>query len=409
MAAVMIGVDPHKGSHTAVAIGAAEEPLGELRVRASAAQAGAAGGVGGGLAGADLGGRGRRRAGPPAGPAAGRRRRAGAGRAAQAGAPGCGCWQAGDTNKNDPNDALSVAVAALRSTACREVAAEDHAAVLKVWSKRHRDLGRHPHPGRLPAARGAVRPGPRRRHQGDLRSSGRQHPGAGHAVRRRRGGPLRARRRVPRGPAPPRRPAARHQEEARRGGQGVRHHASPRSSASARSSPPPSSATSRDVSRFPSRDHFAAYNGTAPVEVSSGNRKIYRLSLRGNRRLNHAIHMAAVTQIRHTHSDGRAYYDKQARRGQDPQRSAPRPSSGGSATPSSPASRPTPGQAAAASAKGPGGQPGNDSVSSAAGSHPEHRLFGQATPGPGTTLRPPAGAQPSGHGTELRRKPEQAS
>jgi hypothetical protein len=37
--AVMIGVDPHKGSHTAVAIGTAEEPLGELRVRASAAQA----------------------------------------------------------------------------------------------------------------------------------------------------------------------------------------------------------------------------------------------------------------------------------------------------------------------------------------------------------------------------------
>jgi len=40
MAAVMIGVDPHKGSHTAVAIGAAEEPLGEARVRASTAQAG---------------------------------------------------------------------------------------------------------------------------------------------------------------------------------------------------------------------------------------------------------------------------------------------------------------------------------------------------------------------------------
>jgi len=39
MAAVMIGADPHKGSHTAVAIGAAEEPLGELRVRSSAAQA----------------------------------------------------------------------------------------------------------------------------------------------------------------------------------------------------------------------------------------------------------------------------------------------------------------------------------------------------------------------------------
>jgi hypothetical protein len=39
MAAVMIGIDPHKGSHTAVAIGAGEEPLGELRVRASAAPA----------------------------------------------------------------------------------------------------------------------------------------------------------------------------------------------------------------------------------------------------------------------------------------------------------------------------------------------------------------------------------
>jgi hypothetical protein len=39
MAAVMIGVDPNKGSHTAVAIGVAEEPLGELRVRASSAQA----------------------------------------------------------------------------------------------------------------------------------------------------------------------------------------------------------------------------------------------------------------------------------------------------------------------------------------------------------------------------------
>ena len=39
MAAVMIGVDPHKASHTAVAISAAEEPLGELRVRACVVQA----------------------------------------------------------------------------------------------------------------------------------------------------------------------------------------------------------------------------------------------------------------------------------------------------------------------------------------------------------------------------------
>ena len=49
--------------------------------------------------------------------------------------------------------------------------------------------------------------------------------------------------------------------------------------------------------------------------------------------------------------------------------------------------------AAAASTEGPGGQPGNDSVASAAGSHPEHRLFGQATPGPESTLRSRRGPQ----------------
>ncbi len=45
-----------------------------------------------------------------------------------------------------------------------------------------------------------------------------------------------------------------------------------------------------DVSRFPTADRFASYNGTAPIEVSSGSRKIFRLSRRGDRRLNHVIH-----------------------------------------------------------------------------------------------------------------------
>ena len=40
MTAVMIGVDPHKATHTAVVIGPAEEPLGELQVRACPSQAG---------------------------------------------------------------------------------------------------------------------------------------------------------------------------------------------------------------------------------------------------------------------------------------------------------------------------------------------------------------------------------
>jgi len=64
-----------------------------------------------------------------------------------------------------------------------------------------------------------------------------------------------------------------------------------------------------DIGRFRNRDHYAAYNGTAPIEVSSGGKKRHRLSLRGNRRLNHAIHMAAVTQIRFQ-TPGRVYYDK---------------------------------------------------------------------------------------------------
>jgi transposase len=71
----------------------------------------------------------------------------------------------------------------------------------------------------------------------------------------------------------------------------------------------------RDVSRFRNRDHFAAYNGTAPIEVSSGGRKVHRLSRRGNRRINHAIHMAAITQIRQPHSEGRAYFDKKLAEG----------------------------------------------------------------------------------------------
>src|SRR3974377_746052 len=48
----------------------------------------------------------------------------------------------GDTNKNDPNDARSVAVAALRSPSRRQGQPDHHAAVLKIWSKRYRDLGR---------------------------------------------------------------------------------------------------------------------------------------------------------------------------------------------------------------------------------------------------------------------------
>ena len=70
-----------------------------------------------------------------------------------------------------------------------------------------------------------------------------------------------------------------------------------------------------DVRRFPTADSYAAYNGTAPREMSSAARKVHRLSLRGKRQLNHAIHIAAVTQIRHPHSEGRRYYDRKIAEG----------------------------------------------------------------------------------------------
>jgi transposase len=142
------------------------------------------------------------------------------------------------------------------------------------------------------------------------------------------------------------------------------------------------------VARFPTRDHFAACNGTAPVEVSSGEKKIYRLSLRGNRRLNHAIHMAAITQIRHKHSDGRAYYERKIAEGKthkEALRCLKRRISDAIYAR----------LRADARAAGPGGQPGNHSVSRAAGSHPAHRLFGQATPGPETSLRATAALTPA--------------
>jgi hypothetical protein len=133
----------------------------------------------------------------------------------------------------------------------------------------------------------------------------------------------------------------------------------------------------RHVSRFGNRDRFAAYNGTAPIEVSCGGRKACRLSRRGNRRLNHALHMAAVTQIRCRHTKGRAYYDKKLAEGKT----------------SKEALRALKRQisdaifgclqedAQRAAAKSPGRQPGNHSATRAAGSHPTTGSSGKPLPG----------------------------
>jgi transposase len=69
-----------------------------------------------------------------------------------------------------------------------------------------------------------------------------------------------------------------------------------------------------DVSRFANRDTFASYTGTAPIAVSSGDHNRHRLSRSGNRQLNRAIHIAAVTQIRND-TPGRDYYRRKIAEG----------------------------------------------------------------------------------------------
>jgi transposase len=64
---------------------------------------------------------------------------------------------------------------------------------------------------------------------------------------------------------------------------------------------------SGDICRFPSAGHYARYNATAPIEASSGPKVRHRLNPNGNRQLNHAIHIAALGQISHD-TPGRAYY-----------------------------------------------------------------------------------------------------
>ena len=65
-----------------------------------------------------------------------------------------------------------------------------------------------------------------------------------------------------------------------------------------------------DIRRFPSRNHFATYTGTAPLDVITGEtQNKHRLSRAGNRKLNHALHIIAMSNAR-TDSRGKKYYAK---------------------------------------------------------------------------------------------------
>ncbi len=309
-----IGIDPHKATHTAVAIDEDETVLGEITLPADRDQTKklmdwasglngdsrlwaveSAGGLGY-LLSQQLVAGGERVVDVPAVLASRVR-----------------VLSSGKSDKNDPNDARSVAIAALRQPALAVVRREDHGAVLRMLAKRHLELTslRTQAACRLHAVLMLLKPG------------GMQRRLSAKAASRMLGG-LRSLDTVG---EQRRRGARAHLGDIRRLDRDIKVNKTLIRQAVAASETTVTDiygvgtivaafliGYTGDPARFTTSDRYAAYNGTAPIEVSSGGKKRHRLSLRGNRRLNHAIHMAAVTQIRFP-TPGRVYYDKKLAEG----------------------------------------------------------------------------------------------
>jgi transposase len=310
---VIIGVDPHKASHTAVAISDGEEELDRKRVRAGGAQLAqlvswaapfekrtwaieSASGLGYLLA-QQLVAAGETVVDVPATLVSRAR-----------------LLSTGRSNKNDPNDALSVAVAALRSPDLRHVAAVGHSEVLRLLAKRNIDIGNQ-----------------RSRVVSRMHSLLVELAGGGIAKELNASDVDRFLKATT-----PATPVAQVRydlviellDDIRRLDSQLKvSHQRIRDAVRASGTlltdlfgvGPVLAAivigNTGDATRFRNRDHYAAYNGTAPVEFSSAGRVVHRLSRRGNRRLNHAIHMVAICQLRHPHSEGRAYFDRRVAEG----------------------------------------------------------------------------------------------
>ncbi len=143
-----------------------------------------------------------------------------------------------------------------------------------------------------------------------------------------------------------------------------------------------------DVARFTDRNRYASWTGTAPIEASSGEIVRHRLSRAGNRRMNHMIHIAATTQLRHD-TEGRAYYRRKLAAGKtkaEAMRCLKRRISDAlyrrlraDAVKALPGSVET----------GPGGHRGASHKSSAAGFHPHTGTSDQPLPGPAPITLPP--------------------
>jgi transposase len=136
----------------------------------------------------------------------------------------------------------------------------------------------------------------------------------------------------------------------------------------------------RDISRFPTKHHFASYNGSAPSLWGSAGEARPCVNLRGNRRLNHALHIAAIAQLRFD-CEGRRYYLRKIADGKTPKearRCLKRRISDAIYHQLVADAR--------TGERGPGGQMGATTKISAADPSPDGRLFDQAT-----TRTPPKG------------------
>lgn len=134
-----------------------------------------------------------------------------------------------------------------------------------------------------------------------------------------------------------------------------------------------------DITRFPTKAHFASWNGTAPLDASSGDQVRHRLSRKGNRQINRVIHVMAIVQLRNQ-TIGRAYFDRRVGDGKTSMeaiRALKRHLSDAIYRQMILDAR--------RAGTSPGGQTGNDSDSSATGSHPSAGSSDKPLPGPVTT------------------------
>jgi transposase len=140
-----------------------------------------------------------------------------------------------------------------------------------------------------------------------------------------------------------------------------------------------------DITRFPDRNHFASWTGTAPIDASSGDHVRQRLSRGGNRQINRVLHIMAVVQLRHA-TRGRACYDRKVAAGKTPMeamRCLKRRLSDVVFRQMRADAR--------AGRTGPGGHTGAATGSSAAGSDPIAGTSDKSLPGPAShDLTPPA-------------------